>query len=114
MATSVALPQPFQPVPTSLITAIGMGMSCVPLASPIIEFVFFHKAIRVEMDRLHQDALAVENGTEKDIQAFIDRYIFLRTVYKHYCSAEDEVSFLSNLICRYQKFLCNCLSHVVT
>lgn len=43
------------------------------------------------MDRLHRDALAVENGTDKDIQNFIDRYIFLRTVYKHYCSAEDEV-----------------------
>lgn len=95
MAASVALPQPFQPVATSLITAFGMGMSCVPLASPIIEFVFFHKAIRVEMDRLNRDALAVENGTEKDIQAFIDRYVFLRTVYKHYCSAEDEVCYFS-------------------
>jgi len=92
MATSVALPHPFQPVPTSLITAIGMGMSCVPLASPIIEFVFFHKANREEMHRLHQDALVVENGTETNIQAFVDRYVFLRTVYKHYCSAEDEVS----------------------
>nr|PNR27802.1 hypothetical protein PHYPA_029954 [Physcomitrium patens] len=91
MATSVALPQSFQPISTPLITALGMGMSCVPLASPIIQFVFFHKAIRVEVGRLHRDALAVENGTEEDIHALIDRYRFLRTIYKHFCSAEDEV-----------------------
>jgi zinc finger-like protein len=94
MAASVALPQAYQSVSAPLIATLGMGVSCVPLASPIIEFVFFHKAIRVEVDRLHRDALAVDNGTEKDIQALIDRYRFLRTIYKHYCSAEDEVSLL--------------------
>lgn len=60
--------------------------------SPIIEFHFFHQAIRAELERLHQDALAIEKGSEKEIDALRSRYLFLRAVYKHHSRAEDEVS----------------------
>jgi hypothetical protein len=63
-----------------------------PVISPIIEFHFFHQAIRAELERLHQDALAIEKGSEKEIDALRSRYLFLRAVYKHHSRAEDEVS----------------------
>ena len=43
------------------------------------------------LERLRQDALAVENGSEREVDALRDRYLFLRAVYKHHSSAEDEV-----------------------
>lgn len=62
------------------------------LVSPIVQFVFFHKAIGAELERLRQDALAVEKGSEREVDALRDRYLFLRAVYKHHSSAEDEVN----------------------
>ncbi|KAL2642312.1 hypothetical protein R1flu_009899 [Riccia fluitans] len=62
-------------------------------SSPLVEFLFFHKAIRAELARLHQDALAVEEGSEAEIRALLDRYHFLRAIYKHHSRAEDEVIF---------------------
>lgn len=59
--------------------------------SPVVEFLFFHKAIRAELARLHQDALAVEQGSEAEIRALLSRYHFLRAIYKHHSRAEDEV-----------------------
>ncbi|CAM6094029.1 unnamed protein product [Calypogeia fissa] len=61
--------------------------------SPVVEFLFFHKAIRAELARLHQDALAVEQGSEAEITALLNRYHFLRAIYKHHSRAEDEVIF---------------------
>ncbi|KAL3695707.1 hypothetical protein R1sor_009783 [Riccia sorocarpa] len=60
---------------------------------PLVELLFFHKAIRAELARLHQDALAVEEGSETEIRALLDRYHFLRAIYKHHSRAEDEVIF---------------------
>ncbi|KAG6554197.1 hypothetical protein Mapa_004113 [Marchantia paleacea] len=62
-------------------------------SSPLVEFLFFHKAIRAELARLHEDALAVEQGSETEIRALLDRYHFLRAIYKHHSRAEDEVIF---------------------
>jgi hypothetical protein len=87
MATSIALPhQLVQQTSLNVLTTPP-----IPAASPIVEFQFFHKAIRVELERLHQDALAIEMGAEKEIGALLHRYLFLFTIYKHHSSAEDEV-----------------------
>ncbi|CAK9873098.1 unnamed protein product [Sphagnum jensenii] len=89
MATSIALPhQLLQQTSLNVLTRPP-----IPAASPIVEFQFFHKAIRVELERLHQDALAIEMGAEKEIGALLHRYLFLFTIYKHHSSAEDEVIF---------------------
>lgn len=69
-------------------------ISQCPSASPVVEFLFFHKAIRAELARLHQDALAVEQGSEVEITALLNRYHFLRAIYKHHSRAEDEVGCL--------------------
>ncbi|KAK4735905.1 hypothetical protein R3W88_010166 [Solanum pinnatisectum] len=61
--------------------------------SPILFFLFFHKAIRLELDALHRSALAYATGQLEDIQPLLKRYRFLRSVYKHHCHAEDEVIF---------------------
>lgn len=61
--------------------------------SPILFFLFFHKAIRLELDALHHSALAYATGQLEDIQPLLKRYRFLRSVYKHHCHAEDEVIF---------------------
>ncbi|MCO5569786.1 hypothetical protein L7F22_023501 [Adiantum nelumboides] len=60
---------------------------------PVLEFLFFHKAIRAELGRLHADALAVEKGGEKEFQALYERYEFLRLVYLQHSNVEDEVIF---------------------
>jgi hypothetical protein len=87
MATSIAVPhQSVQKTALNVLTTPP-----IPAASPIVEFQFFHKAIRVELEHLHQDALAIEKGTEKEIGTLLRRYLFLCTIYKHHSSAEDEV-----------------------
>ncbi|RVX14023.1 Zinc finger protein BRUTUS [Vitis vinifera] len=63
------------------------------LKSPILIFSFFHKAIRVELDALHQSAMAFATGQRADIRPLFKRYHFLRSIYKHHCNAEDEVCF---------------------
>lgn len=60
--------------------------------SPILFFLFFHKAIRLELDELHRLALAYATGQLEDIKPLLKRYRFLRSVYKHHCHAEDEVA----------------------
>ncbi|CDO98421.1 unnamed protein product [Coffea canephora] len=61
--------------------------------SPILFFLFFHKAIRLELDCLHRSALAFATGKLVDIQSLVERYHFLRSIYKHHSNAEDEVIF---------------------
>ncbi|KAK7842914.1 zinc finger protein brutus [Quercus suber] len=62
--------------------------------SPILIFLFFHKAIRNELDALHRSAMAFATGKRSDIRPMLERYHFLRSVYKHHSNAEDEVHFL--------------------
>lgn len=72
-------------------TAIPTNSPAMP--SPILVFLFFHKAIRAELEHLYRDALAVEKGTEKEFQALFRRYEFLQIVYTQHSNAEDEVIF---------------------
>lgn len=74
------------------------------LESPILIFVFFHKAIRAELDRFHRDSMefATNQQSGGDIAPLLQRYHFLRALYKHHCNAEDEVFpflFCSVLLC---------------
>ena len=67
------------------------------LESPVLIFLLFHKAIRSELDGLHSAAVAVAVATNQesgaDIKPLLERYQFLRAIYKHHCNAEDEVVF---------------------
>lgn len=63
------------------------------LKSPILVFLYFHKAIRCELATIHRDALAIEKESDGEIRTLLDRYHFLRVVYKHHSNAEDEVIF---------------------
>uniref|UniRef100_A0A2C9VNG9 CHY-type domain-containing protein n=1 Tax=Manihot esculenta TaxID=3983 RepID=A0A2C9VNG9_MANES len=62
------------------------------LKSPILIFLFFHKAIRSELDGLHCAAMnfATAGG---DIKPLRRKYHFFCAIYKHHCNAEDEVIF---------------------
>jgi hypothetical protein len=60
---------------------------------PILIFLFFHKAIRSELERLHCAAVDFATG-DGDINPLLERYRFLRAIYKHHCNAEDEVCFV--------------------
>uniref|UniRef100_A0A6N2MXZ3 Hemerythrin-like domain-containing protein n=1 Tax=Salix viminalis TaxID=40686 RepID=A0A6N2MXZ3_SALVM len=62
------------------------------LKSPILIFLFFHKAIRSELDGLHRAAIAFAT-TGGDIKPLLERYHLFRSIYKHHCNAEDEVIF---------------------
>lgn len=69
---------------------------CLEVKSPILIFLYFHKAIRLELDQLHQSAMAFATGQLTDIHPLFDRYHFLRSIYKHHSNAEDEVRPPSN------------------
>ncbi|XP_057485811.1 zinc finger protein BRUTUS-like [Actinidia eriantha] len=61
--------------------------------SPILIFLYFHKAIRTELDELQRSAMAFATGQLADIQPLFERYHFVRSIYKHHSNAEDEVIF---------------------
>ncbi|XP_010534220.1 PREDICTED: uncharacterized protein LOC104809834 isoform X1 [Tarenaya hassleriana] len=61
--------------------------------SPILIFLFFHKAVCSELDALHRLALEFATGHHVDLRSLRERYRFLRSIYKHHCNAEDEVIF---------------------
>ncbi|RID80267.1 hypothetical protein BRARA_A02940 [Brassica rapa] len=61
--------------------------------SPILFFLFFHKAVCSELESLHRLALEFATGHHVDLRLLRERYRFLRSIYKHHCNAEDEVIF---------------------
>lgn len=72
------------------------ALACVgnsAFESPILIFLFFHKAIRTELSELHRAAVALAIKQESDVRPLLERYQFLRSIYKHHCNAEDEVIF---------------------
>ncbi|KAK4430235.1 Zinc finger protein BRUTUS [Sesamum alatum] len=72
----------------------GHSAAALRLSSPIRIFLFFHKAIRTELDGLHRTALALATNTSGgDIKQLMEKCHFLRSIYKHHCNAEDEVIF---------------------
>ena len=75
--------------------ALPTELSAMPVervySSPIYELKFFHTAIRAELGNLHQDAMALEFGADKEIWNLLQKYHFLRRVYRHHSSGEDEV-----------------------
>lgn len=54
-------------------------------------FLYFQKAIRSELDRLHRAAVELVTGGGGDISALAERCRFLCDIYKHHCNAEDAV-----------------------
>ncbi|KAJ1437911.1 Zinc finger, RING-type [Sesbania bispinosa] len=74
-------------------SALNGGLKCSKLESPILIFLFFHKAIRNELDAMHRLAMAFATGNRSDIQPLFERYHFLRAIYRHHSIAEDEVIF---------------------
>lgn len=87
--------------------------------SPVLFFLHFHKGIRLELDELQRSAMAFATGHMADIQPLIERYHFVRSVYKHHSNAEDEVDFyktlrfFSNIYCLFDKFLFFCCFNCV-
>ncbi|WCJ21936.1 zinc finger protein-related [Euphorbia peplus] len=63
------------------------------LTSPVLLFLYFHKAIRNELRALHTLAMAFAVGQPVDVTALFERYRFLRLIYEHHSTAEDEVVF---------------------
>ncbi|XP_072968294.1 zinc finger protein BRUTUS isoform X1 [Typha angustifolia] len=61
--------------------------------SPILILLYFHKAIRSELDRLHRAALELATEHGGDVEAFAVCCRFLFAIYKHHCDAEDAVIF---------------------
>ncbi|WJX54320.1 hypothetical protein P8452_40218 [Trifolium repens] len=74
-------------------SSLNASLKCSKLDSPILIFLFFHKAIRNELDTLHRLAMAFATGNRSDIQPLFDRYHFLSSIYRHHSNAEDEVIF---------------------
>ncbi|KAL2321184.1 hypothetical protein Fmac_030153 [Flemingia macrophylla] len=87
------LSSPVSKADSSANGAGGCGFGPSLSESPILIFSFFHKAIRNELDALHRLAMAFATGNCSDIQPLVQRYHFLRSMYRHHSNAEDEVIF---------------------
>jgi hypothetical protein len=60
--------------------------------APVLIFVYFHKAIRAELERMHAAAVRLAMGRAGgDVATLEARCRFLFTVYRHHCDAEDAV-----------------------
>ena len=92
-------------VDSSSSSALNGGIKCSKkLESPILIFLFFHKAIRNELDALHRLAMAFATGNRSDIQPLYERYRFLSSMYRHHSNAEDEVQILARICCFWSSF----------
>jgi zinc finger-like protein len=97
MATPMAAVIPRSPPPpasTSAEAASSGGALGSAAEAPVLIFVYFHKAIRAELEQLH--AAAVRLATERrggDVADLESRFRFLFSVYRHHCDAEDAVRF---------------------
>ncbi|KAM0919555.1 hypothetical protein ACQ4PT_008115 [Festuca glaucescens] len=96
MATPMAAVIPSSPPPpaSAAAEAADAGRTGSAAESPVLIFVYFHKAIRAELEQLH--AAAVRLATERrggDVAELERRFRFLFTVYRHHCDAEDAVIF---------------------
>ncbi|XP_010906998.2 zinc finger protein BRUTUS isoform X1 [Elaeis guineensis] len=58
---------------------------------PILVFLYFQKAIRSELDRLHRTAVKFATERSGDVKLLAERCRVLFAIYKHHCNAEDEV-----------------------
>jgi hypothetical protein len=54
-------------------------------------FLYFHKAIRAELEGLHGAAVRLATERAGDVGALADRCRSFVNIYKHHCDAEDAV-----------------------
>ena len=79
------------PAPSSPPQPAEKPLTDSPDKSPILVFVYFQKAIRSELDRLHHDAVELATAGSGDVSSLADRCISLFDIYQHHCNAEDAV-----------------------
>ncbi|PAN29073.1 hypothetical protein PAHAL_5G200400 [Panicum hallii] len=61
--------------------------------TPVLIFLYFHKAIRAELEALHGAAVRLATERTGDVAALAERCRFFFNIYKHHCDAEDAVIF---------------------
>ncbi|CAL9068793.1 zinc finger protein BRUTUS-like [Musa acuminata AAA Group] len=98
MATPVAGDGVLALMPQEVVNSIDPSLSPSPFngsseKSPILIFVYFQKAIRTELNRLHHDAVELFTAGSGDVRFLAERCIFLFDIYQHHCNAEDVVIF---------------------
>ncbi|WOK93020.1 hypothetical protein Cni_G01712 [Canna indica] len=74
-------------------SSVTTTQQLAPEKSPLLIFVYFQKAIRSELERLHNDAVELATDGRGDVRSLADRFIFLFDIYQHHCNAEDAVIF---------------------
>ncbi|AQK97607.1 Putative zinc finger protein [Zea mays] len=61
--------------------------------TPVLIFLYFHKAIRAELEALHGAAVLLATERTGDVEMLAKRCRFFFNIYKHHCDAEDAVIF---------------------
>jgi hypothetical protein len=79
--------------------------------TPVLIFLYFHKAIRAELDALHGAAVLLATERTGDVEMLAKRCRFFFNIYKHHCDAEDAVRVLATPCGA--PFLCFCPSSPV-
>jgi zinc finger-like protein len=62
--------------------------------APVLIFLYFHKAIRAELEALHGAAVRLATERSGDVAVLAERCRFFFNIYKHHCDAEDAVRML--------------------
>ena len=62
--------------------------------APMLIFLYFHKAIRAELEGLHGAAVRLATERAGDVEALAERCRSFVNIYKHHCDAEDAVRLL--------------------
>ncbi|XP_062232065.1 zinc finger protein BRUTUS-like isoform X2 [Phragmites australis] len=93
MATPMAGEAPIahSVVPLSPPRPLAAGGSAAE--APVLILVYFHKAIRAELEGMHAAAVRLATERAGDVAALEGRCRFLFSVYRHHCDAEDAVIF---------------------
>jgi hypothetical protein len=100
MATPTPMPMPGSE--GTLVAVMPRSPSLTPAEAgtsatetPMLIFLYFHKAIRTELEALHGVAVLLATERTGDVVALAERCRFFFSIYKHHCDAEDAVQMLA-------------------
>jgi hypothetical protein len=62
--------------------------------TPVLIFLYFHKAIRAELEALHGAAVLLATERTADVAALAERCRFFFSIYKHHCDRDLRPLFL--------------------
>jgi hypothetical protein len=98
--SGMATPTPMPGSEGTLVAVMPRSPSPTPAGTsatetPVLIFLYFHKAIRAELEALHGAVMLLATERTGDVAALAERCRFFFSIYKHHCDVEDAVQMLA-------------------